>query len=370
MPDRRHDAASGSLVGGKTDMHRCHALVACALPFALALCLVGPTLAAEEPEEPRFEDFVEKFRKPYFRVGVLLQAVFEYQSDRTIPGEDGFSIPNSRLILQGEFDSGWGYLFATNFSNSPALLDGKLYYRITDNLAVDAGLMKAPFSAEYLIFGGDIDFVNRSQVVNALAPQRQIGTQLRGTAGAGAWNWAVGVFNGNRPQENVNDNPKFLWAGRLAWTPHSFRDEETGSMLEVAISLASSRDDNVDLLSGRLPGFMGDRELLGWDLRFTRKRWLVSAETILARLDPVAGDRIEPDGFHVTAGYRPTRRSQVLLRLDKLSPDAAGPDSEWVIAGYNFWPTKVTEFQANYVVPTDGGGLDSHQVLLNVQVSF
>jgi len=46
------------------------------------------------------------------------------------------------------------------------------------------------------------------------------------------------------------------------------------------------------------------------------------------------------------------------------------PGKDFAIAGVNVWPTKATEFQFNYLVDTDKSGIDDHQVLINVQLSF
>ncbi|MDA0329929.1 MAG: hypothetical protein O2958_13090 [Gemmatimonadetes bacterium] len=51
------------------------------------------------------------------------------------------------------------------------------------------------FSRELLTFALAIDFVNRSRVVDALAPGRQMGVQVGGRVGTGA-NWSIGTFSG------------------------------------------------------------------------------------------------------------------------------------------------------------------------------
>jgi hypothetical protein len=149
---------------------------------------------------------------------------------------------------------------------------------------------------------------------------------------AGAWNGTVGLFNGNRPGENVNDNNRYLWAGRILWVPEALRDVERGDRLEVGLNAAWSDDRNVDLVASMVPEFAGERRLLGGDFRLARAGWLMSGEMIVGRLDPVEGGRIRPEGFQVTAGYRVTPRSQVLVRWDSFSPDGGSEAVESALA--------------------------------------
>ncbi len=57
------------------------------------------------------------------------------------------------------------------------------------------------------------------------------------------------------------------------------------------------------------------------------------------------------------------------MRWDSLSPDGIAPESDYAVLGYNLWPTQATEVQANYIIPTRGG-VDNHQLLINLQVAF
>ncbi len=130
-----------------------------------------------------------------------------------------------------------------------------------------------------------------------------------------------------------------------------------------------SEDDNANL--GSLdPSFEGMRFLIGGDARWTRDHLLVSGEVIYASLDPEFGPTTHPFGFHATAGYMLNPKTQVLARLDSFDPDGLQDDSHLIVLGLNHWPTQATEVQVNYVIPTEDGGIDHNQILINAQVSF
>ncbi len=335
--------------------------------FVLVLCSGA---FAQSQDEPRFNELTKTFKKDYLSVGILLQSVGDFQIERSFAGNNGFNISNMRINLYGELDNGFGYLFKTNLISSPAILDAKMYYRVSPGFTLDAGQFKAPFSAEFLIGAGGIDFVNRSQVVTALAPGRQIGVQARGWASQNLASYAVGAFNGNSFRDNGNDNGDFLTAGRLAFYPKISSENNASDRLEIGVNAAISNDDRANFGGGFISGFQGKRTLLGGDFRLRRDKLLLSGEAIYARLKFGGSRTAKPTGFHATAGYMITGKSQLLLRWDSFTPDGLQPDSRLLILGYNLWPTKVTELQVNYIISTDDGSIDHHQLLVNAQMNF
>ena len=146
----------------------------------LLLGLAGaPALWSQQSQAPDDQNMVRAVKKDYCSLGFLVQSVADFQPERTLVGSNGFSIANVRILVSGRLQGSFGYLIQTSMIKSPALLDAKVYYEFSPAFAMDFGQFKAPFSAEYLIYAGNIDFVNRSQVVSALAPGRQIGLQGR-----------------------------------------------------------------------------------------------------------------------------------------------------------------------------------------------
>ena len=181
---------------------------------------------------------------------------------------------------------------------------------------------------------------------------------------------AAGAFNGNRFSDNNNDNDNFLYSGRMAIYPAVFGESTPSNRLEIAMNAAYSRDRNAALGGGLLQNFNGKRLLLGGDFRLVRQRILFSGEGIYAQLKFDEGETSEPFGYHVTAGYMIAAKSQLLLRWDSFAPDGLQPDSDLLTVGYNLWPTKATELQVNYIIPTEDGDFKYHQLLVNAQLAF
>jgi phosphate-selective porin len=298
-----------------------------------------------------------------FNLGVVVQTLGDlaWNRDATTPGTNGFSIPIARVKASGALDFGLEYLIHTDFTLSPALLDARLSYRLREHLVLDAGMFKAPFSAEFLISAESIDFVNRSQAVSVLRPGRQVGAGLRGKTRDARFDYRVGVFNGNGRSLSGNDNNRLMLVARAAGYP-GVRD----GTLEVGVSFAYNEDNKGTVV--------GDRTLLGADVRREWNAWLVSGEVVWADLDPRAGTDRNPFGYQVTVGYMiEPGRHQVLGRWDSLDLDAGATlfDQDYLILGYNFWPSRAFELQVNYVIPTaDSAEFGDQQVLVNFQVAF
>lgn len=346
--------------------------------FVVLLCvtlcvtflLVPAPAFAQQDDEPIYDQLAEMFKRDYLSIGVLLQAVADFQIDRTFPGNNGFNISNFRLSLSGELDQRFGYFLQTNFAGTPSILDARMYYRFTPQVAVDVGQFKAPFSYEFLTSAASIDFVNRSQVVTALAPGRQIGIQLRTNNSARTVGFNIGAFNGNGTRPNGNDSNNLLYAARLYGSRAVASSDGTETKIDLGVNVAFSDDELSSFGSGFATGFAGDRAILGADARLTLDRYLISGEVIYASLDPDVGLDRDAWGAHATAGYMFTDKVQGLIRWDGFDPDDGVGRRDWIILGLNAWPTTVTEFQINYIIDTDNAEPDHHQLLVNFQFGF
>ncbi|RMG63965.1 MAG: hypothetical protein D6715_10510 [Calditrichaeota bacterium] len=341
------------------------------LGFIVALAFSGKA----QQSEPAFEAFKQQFQKEYFSIGVLFQGVADFQPERSMAGRNGFSIANARLRVYGKMDAGFGYLVQSSFVSNPVLLDGKMYLEVSPQLAVDFGLFKAPFSGELLTSAAALDFVNRSQVVSALAPGRQIGFQFRGRAAQDRLHYFAGMFNGNGRTFSGNDNNHFLYAARAAFYPLKQDGvSRQAPHVEVGLNGAVSKDDRAAIPFPGLDGpFSGNRYLYGLDLRAERYPYLLSGEILAASLDGRSGARmvdINPWGFHLTGGYYAMPDLQLLVRWDSLHPDEVAPTVNLLILGLNYWPSQIAEFQLNWVADTDNNLVKNGQWLVNAQIYF
>lgn len=333
---------------------------------ALCAMAVSSPLAAQS-DEPEFGRLVESFKKPYFSVGVLIQTVADFQIERSEPGGNGFTLANARLNVGGELDGGFGYFLQANFAGSPTILDARLSYRPTRAVRLSVGQFKAPFSYEFLTSAASIDFVNRAQVVTTFAPNRQLGAEVAVGAASGPIGISAGVFNGNAFRANGNDGNDLMYVMRVSGTPVRSRPDRN-TQLRFGVNAAFSQDAAA-AIPGLVTAFTGDRTLLGADARFTSGPVLLSGEVLYGRLDPPIGTTLEPWGFHATAGYKFTPKTQGLVRWDRLDLDFLG-SRDLVIFGFNVWPTQATEMQVNYLFDTDQASFDNHQLLVNFQVGF
>lgn len=329
--------------------------------FSITGVMVG------QGNEKILEDFQNSFKQKYLKVGVLVQVVGDFQAERTI-NTNGFNLANFRFKLSGELDKGVGYVVQTSFTKSPAILDAKIYFKVDDMLKFDLGLFKAPFSAEYLISAADIDFVNRSQTVSSLAANRQIGVMASGGFKSANINYSLGIFNGNKFSQNENDNNDFMYVGRIAYNPFLSYKKTNSERLEIGINVAQSKDDNVSIPSIN-SSFSGERLLFGGDTRINLNDWFLSSEVIFGQFKHSDNVETEPFGYHATVGYMILENLQTVVRWDSYKIDKNLDASEQFVLGFNFWPTSISEFQLNYIVPTKSM-LKHNQILINAQVSL
>lgn len=334
------------------------------LTYGMILITISATMAAAD--EPLIDTLKNRFQSEPLKLGALVQVVGTYESGDSTIAHDGFMLANFRVSIGGKLDEGWGYFLQASFTRTPAFLDATVRYRRWTAAGFDLGAFKAPFSAELLTSAASIDFVNRSQAAALLSPGRQVGIVARGEFDSG-FGYALGALNGNGLSAGNDDN-HLMGVGRATYSD-SFED---GSV-RVGLNAFQSQDTDAPIglpIRGDFfaEGFSGKRMGYGVDVRFTYRAWLASAEFIGARYDPRGGTRVEPDGYHMTAGYKPADDTQVLLRWDSFAGDGAVADSDLIILGLNYWPTSPTEFQINAVIPTTGAR--DLQLLANLQLGF
>jgi phosphate-selective porin OprO/OprP len=139
-----------------------------------------------------------------FKLRGLLQA-----DNRTFFGDDrstgvsGTSLDDEYLLrrvrptFEGTVFGKYDFRFTPDFAPEAAnVQDAYINARFKPWFKVQAGKFKVPYSLERLQGGGDLRFVERAYVANALLPNRDIGVQLHGDLFESKLNYAVGVFDG------------------------------------------------------------------------------------------------------------------------------------------------------------------------------
>ena len=331
----------------------------------LVTIISSVTLFAQEENEPIYDEYIKNFKKDYFTLEMLFQTVADFQPERTIIGNNGFSVSNMRLRMLGNLDKNFSYFFQASFIVSPLLLDAFVSYQFSDAFMLSGGQFKAPFSKEFLTYAANIDFVNRAQVTTLLSPRRDIGFQLSGKFAKNLFEYKAGIFNGNGPNNFFNDNNSFLYAFRIAATPYT-----ENNRYEIGLNAGYSDRSNSGIFTKE---FIGKRTYIGGDLRAEIQKILFSTEIILNKLDgmidSLQSDK-EPYGYHITLGYKAFSKHQFLLRYDNLNADDIISNSELYIIGYNFWPTQATEIQFNYIIDSKQTNFKYHWYLLNLQINL
>lgn len=318
------------------------------LLFLTSLCVAQPLAA----QEPLWDELQRRVKSEPISLGALFQFVADAQTDRSFPGQNGFSVANFRFSLSGQLDDGFEYFLQSNFGG---LLDARIGLQVHPSVTIDAGRFKTPYSREFLTGAGSIDFVNRSQSVTALAPNRALGVAVRGPLDE-AFRYSVGLFNGGGGTGG-NARGEMLGVARLSW-----QNEE----LEVAVNAAHQGDRRI-LGPGDDPSISTVRTLVGADARFTQDAWLFAAE-----LDVGEGQLATPSdpwGGFLTVGFMTDEKNQLLVRLDHFDTGVPGDERTLLIPGWNLWPTSATELQVNAVLPLEGFNGDP-QLLVNLQLAF
>ena len=335
----------------------------CSSPFCLlrrSLLLLAVLVAAPLTLHAQSADTltVSLLRGERLDIGTLLQADASFNE----PGRtDGFEARVARLRLGGTVERARFFVQA-DFIDSPSVLDLRLRVPLHQHLTLRAGLYKSPFSHSLITFRGVLPLAERPRVVNALAPQRQIGGHLTAALVPDRLSLEIGLFNGNGDAIAPNDNNAFLYVGRVTAT-HVLSD----ARIQVGVNAGYSQDADVDLRM-TADGFSGDRLLLGGDLTVTAPRWRVLGEGIGARLHPSGGASRSPLGVALTGGVTPAEDHEVLLRFDHYDPDAAtdAPDDRWAL-GYAYTVGPSVQARAEYEAAADD--LGNGAVTLRLQVA-
>jgi hypothetical protein len=102
------------------------------------------------------------------------------------------------------------------------------------------GQFKAPYGRQELTSSGSQSFVDRALVSNFFSPARQTGVAVSGAIWSNRLEYRMGMFNGNGRTQTLNDNDKFLYAGRLMWQPNG--NQVLGQRAWISGALYSEAD--------------------------------------------------------------------------------------------------------------------------------
>ena len=159
----------------------------------------------------------------------------EYEGFQQTGINNTFLLHRARLDVKGDIDDNWKYEVYTEFAGTTKLLDAYTTYKIGDYLKFTAGQFKVPFSLESLVQDSQLEFIDRSQVVEALSARskdvignqigRDIGIQVNGSFvkfdDHYLFDYTLGVFNGAGINVTTDNNSHKDIAGRFSVHPLS-----------------------------------------------------------------------------------------------------------------------------------------------------
>ncbi len=167
---------------------------------------------------------------------------------------DGFHEANDtgllrrvRPTIEGTVLGKYDYRFTPDFGNgNSVIVDAYLDARLDPAFKLRAGKYKPFVGLERLQGGGDIKFVERSYVTNAILPNRDVGISLYGDIFGEKLNYAFGINNGVVDGGNISSGSEFEgnkeFTARLFATP--FKDE-TNALAGLGFGIAGTTT-NID----------------------------------------------------------------------------------------------------------------------------
>jgi hypothetical protein len=212
-------------------------------------------------------------------VGGFIQARETWQQ----PTRLSASVNRVRLIAEGSLPSRFSYRAMVSYEagvgrtpTGATLRDAYVRWNPAP-WSVWVGQFKAPYSREFLTSITDIETVDRSAVVDTLAPKWEPGIMAQLQPGP-PLTVSLGVFNGEGQNVNVNRDSTVLVVGRLALRPVAQLD-----------------------LAGSLAAYGSDSTRYEADLSVGQAGMLLRAELVGQRRRGGSRDDL---GWFVLAGYR------------------------------------------------------------------
>jgi len=311
------------------------------------------------------------------RAGGMMRTGFEVEpadADRA----DGFIVYDARLALTGVVGHVFDFTLGVEYDRDDAgidLLDAIITFPLGgEAVRADLGGFRSPVSREATADKAGLPLVERSQSALALAPARQLGLQVRGTALDERLRVAAGLFNGNGLRLE-NDDKSFLVAGRASYNNVGPLEFPEDFVFEVGLSAAWSTDSALFVLpvEGRtgiepdarrlvsLDEFEGDRVIWGADARLAHEGWTLAAEYLRSDYDPEfgGGESSHADGITVDLRHALWGLFDVGGRYDAFTPAigfAGEPPraSRFLVLGFGVAPGLFARAGIQYAIGVDG----------------
>ncbi|MDH7512040.1 MAG: porin [Clostridiales bacterium] len=274
-------------------------------------------------------------------------------------GVDSFLVKRARLSLSGEIARKIKFKLQADAVKSPILLDAQVDFEFSPSIGLRIGQFYVPFGRENRTSSSEIETILRSQVVDKLAPSRDIGSPGRDIGAMvfgkfSAIEYMAGFFNGSGVNKtDTNENKDF--SARVVLRPAAF------------ISIGGS------LYNGRHSPAQGDRP-------FTRDRVGIEAGLDMgafsARTEYISGqeNQTKRDGWYVQGSYFVLEKKvQAVIKWDSYDQDkdAASDRSDLLTLGINWFFSEKTKLQVNFnSYRRESGETANRAVLVQFQAGF
>ncbi|MDQ6808927.1 MAG: porin [Verrucomicrobiota bacterium] len=303
--------------------------------------------------------------------------------------KDRFRLRRARISVSGEFADQFEFKLEGGFETNDTTLNvrdasGRSLVNNTNRTSFGAtdvwvnwhaipemnlklGQFKAPFGLEQLSPDAKLLTIERSQVTEALTPERQIGLQVWGKPFASAWpeqkdllTYSAGIFNGSGRNTTTNDNNEYMYVGRLEAQLFSGRLAGQDAAVKLGGNYFTSRDERGVNISqtgnllvttdGSLSAFVlpsGDqRNAFGVDGSLHFGPFDLVGEYLNERVRPrsIAGvgpafSRFNADGYYLTgAYYLVPKKLQLVAKWESFNPgQVANDDLQSISGGLNYY---------------------------------
>ena len=318
--------------------------------FVLAAVVLSGTAAGQDKKEP---PPVTSSRS--FRLSGYTQFLYNYWDK----GTDSFSIPRARLTLSGELLKNVRFRIQIDGVKSPALLDANVDFLFNPAYGLRIGQYYVPMSLENNTSDSEMDTILRSQVVNSLAPSRDLGSQGRdiGAMFIGRYSIAeyyLGVFNGAGINKLDTNKAKDLGA-RLILHP----------LESLAIGGSFYKGRNNPVQNG--PDLTRDRVAL-------EASWMPGSFSLKGEFISAKDDITSKSGWYLQGGYFVLpKKLQAIVKWDSYDKDrdASADRTDLFTLGVNWFLWEKTKLMANYTLyRKEGEGTTNQAISVQFQAAF
>ena len=274
-------------------------------------------------------------------------AQIRYQGFEQSGVNNAFDLHRIRLIVQGSISDSWSYYTQTELGGTGTkLIDAYVSYKPADFFKVSAGQFKIPFSAESLTPDAQLEFIDRAQVVEALAGRskdvignqqgRDIGIQITGSFAKVEdrylFDYTLAILNGAGYDVTTDNNGFKDFAGRLAIHPIKGLDLGADLYAGEGIPTGGAKSQN--------------RARVGFD-----GRYVIGNLSLTGEYDHGTDAAIRKDGWFLQAGYAIIPEIQIVGRYETFDPNKVNPTdrSNIYAGGVNFTFNKWTKLAIDYL---------------------